>query len=81
MVRIKCEVCCEHGYLLKLKNYYRVRHYDTEARTKGEYAFYYHKQNQAYAENQLKVIKVENFNKQATKATGEHKHFASVQGV
>ena len=81
MVRIKCQVCGEYGYLQQLKNYYQVRHYDAQAKAKGEYAFYYHKQTQAYAQAQLKNIKAENFNNCKTAKSLEHKGCVSVQGV
>ena len=34
----------------RLGNYYRVRHYDNNARTNGKYAFFYHRQSKPYAE-------------------------------
>ena len=34
----------------RLRNYYRVRHYDNTARTNGKYAFFYHRQSKPYAE-------------------------------
>jgi hypothetical protein len=81
MVRIKCEVCGEYGYLQQLKNYFRVRHYDAQAKAKGKYAFYYHKQTQAYAESQLKNIKAIDLNKLQQLKNLEHKSTTSVQGV
>jgi len=49
-MRIKCEVCGEEGYLQKLKNYYRVRQYNSQAKAKGQYPFYYHQQSKAHEE-------------------------------
>ena len=62
-----------NGYLQQLKNYYRVRHYDAQAKEEGKYAFYYHKQTQAYAESQLKHIKAESFNNCKMSNCTEHK--------
>ena len=56
-MKIKCEICGEYGYLQKLGNYYRVRHYNPQAQANNKYAFYYHKQTVAYAEAQLKALK------------------------
>jgi hypothetical protein len=44
-VRIECEKCHKEGYLQQLGNYYRVRHYDSEARSRKKYPFYYHQQS------------------------------------
>jgi hypothetical protein len=74
-MRIKCEVCGEYGYIQKLGNYYRVRHYSSEAREKGKYSFYYHKQTVGYAEEQLKALEP----KDVCSSNLEHKGKSSVQ--
>ena len=48
-MRIICEVCNKVGYLQQLGNYYRVRHYDSKAKTKKKYPFYYHQQSPQWA--------------------------------
>jgi hypothetical protein len=73
-MRIKCEVCGEFGYLQKLGDYYRVRHYSSQAREKGKYSFYYHKQTIGFAEEQLKAVKSE-----ACSSNLEHKKSNCVQ--
>jgi hypothetical protein len=78
-MRIKCEVCEEYGYLQQLKKYYRVRHYDSQAKAKRQYPFYYHQQSKAHVETQLKNIKAENFNKQKSKSNCGHQECSSFQ--
>jgi hypothetical protein len=53
MVKIKCEVCHQVGYLQQLGNYFRVRHYAGINPETGKAKFYYHQQNKEYAETQL----------------------------
>ena len=56
-MRIRCEVCNQEGYIQKLGNYYRVRPYQSIDKTSGKSKFYYHQQNQVYAESQMNLIR------------------------
>ncbi len=55
MVRIICEQCRESGYLQRIGNYYRIRHYDTIV--DGKSTFHYHQVSKQYAEKCLSEIK------------------------
>ena len=69
-MKITCEVCKQEGYLQRLGNYYRVRHYDNNARANGKYAFFYHKQTQEYAEALIRKTD-ENFNRNCENLNGK----------
>ena len=51
-MRIICEVCKIEGYLQKLGNYYRVRHYEGKG-SNGTGKFSYHQQTKEWVQNQL----------------------------
>ncbi len=51
-MRIICEVCKQEGYLQRLGNYCRVRHYGGKAEY-GKSKLFHHKQSRKYVKEQL----------------------------
>ena len=76
-MRIICEVCQQEGYIQKLGNYYRCRHYAGKDPKTGKARFYYHQQSKEYAESQLAGIeKGENLNQKSNtiEQLNNHEH-------
>jgi hypothetical protein len=55
-MKIECEVCHALGYLQKLGNYYRVRHYQDLGKETGKSRFFYHQQSKEYALRQIALL-------------------------
>ena len=53
MMKIKCEVCNQVGYLQQLGNYFRVRHYAGKNPDTDKAKFYYHQQTNEHALSQI----------------------------
>jgi hypothetical protein len=57
MVKLECQVGHQLGYLQRLGNHYRIKHYAGKNSETGKAKFYYHQQTREYAltQNRLKI--------------------------